>query len=129
MIKLWRFMDYHSEANNNAIEDWYLNSSAAVRAVFDVTLNHLAGSEMWYGLREFKMLKGKHSRLGEIRFMTGNVQYRILGFFGPGAREFTMLVGCEKRQWIYRPPNAMDLALKRLSLLRQGRGTIREHRL
>jgi hypothetical protein len=126
-MTFWRFMDYCSEAGNNLIEEWYFDHDASVQADFDTTLDLLAGTHDWRGLREFKMLAGKHSRLGEIRFKTKKVQYRIAGFFGPPSRAFTLLVGCEKRQRIYKPPDAFDVALKRLSLYRQGRGTIREH--
>ncbi len=69
---------------------------------------------------------GRHG-LGEIRFKSGNVQYRPVGSFGPGERMFTLWVGCKKKQNIYDPPDAFDLALKRRRLYAQGRGSLREH--
>jgi hypothetical protein len=126
-MKSWRFMDYCSEAGNNLIKEWYRRQDEAVQADFDVTLNNLAGTVDWRGLKEFKALHGKHRGLGEIRFKTNNVQYRPVGFFGPGRREFTLLVGCKKKQQIYDPPDAFDLALKRRTFWTQGKGTIVEH--
>jgi hypothetical protein len=125
-MKYWRFMDYYSEAGNDLIEDWYRGQSPGVRADFDVTLRNLAGTVDWHGLTEFKALHGKHSGLGEIRFKSGKVQYRPVGRFGPGQREFTLLVGCYKKQRVYEPPDAFDLALRRWSLYKQGRATIHE---
>lgn len=68
---------------------------------------------------------GRHG-LGEIRFKTANVQYRPIGSFGPGERTFTIWVGCSKKQKIYDPPNAIDLALRRKNLYTQGRGSLHE---
>jgi hypothetical protein len=125
-MKYWRFMDYCSEAGNDLIEEWYLDQDAEVRADFDVTLRNLAGTHDWHGLNEFKMLHGKQGGFGEIRFKTRNVQYRPIGRFGPNKREFTLLVGCHKKQRVYEPPDALDLAVKRWNLYTQGRASIRE---
>ena len=120
-------MDYYSEAGNNLIEKWYSELNEGAQSDFDTTLNNLTGINDWHGLKEFKMLHGKHSGLGEIRFKSGNVQYRAVGFFGPGRGDFTLLVGCEKRQRVFRPADAFDLALRRKRLCGQGRGTLHEH--
>lgn len=127
--KFWKFSDYCSEAGTNLIQAWYDDQPVEAQADFDVTLNNLAGLRDWRGLNEFKLLKGKHQKLGEIRFKTLNVQYRPVGCFGPGQREFTILVGCIKKQNVYQPPDAFDLALKRRSLLRQGRASTNERDL
>lgn len=128
-MKYWRFMDYYSEAGNNLIEKWYndeLNEDA--QADFDTTLNHLAGTQNWRGLKEFRFLSvGKYKGLGEIRFKTSNVHYRPVGFFGPDQSQFTLLVGCKKKGKVYDPPDAFDLAVSRRSLWRRGIGGIHEH--
>jgi len=36
--------------------------------------------------------------IGEIRFDLHNVEYRIYGYFGPGARQFTMIKACSGKQ-------------------------------
>jgi len=126
-MKTWRFWNYCSEAGNNLIERWYQDQNASVQADFDVTLNNLAGMQDWRDTHEFKMLKGKFSGLGEIRFKTGNVQYRPVGMFGPGEKTFTILVVSYKKGSVYHPPDAFDLALRNKSLIAQGRGRIVEH--
>ncbi|HCC57738.1 MAG TPA: hypothetical protein DEQ47_10840 [Solibacterales bacterium] len=55
-MRIWRFMDYCSEAGNDLIEEWYLRQPAAVQADFDVTLKNLSIAEDWRGLTSFKTL-------------------------------------------------------------------------
>jgi hypothetical protein len=126
-MKHWRFMAYISEAGTNLILKWYESLDEDAQADFDITLNILAGTQDWRGLKQFKILSGKYVNLGEIRFVTNKVQYRPVGYFGPNTRQFTLLIGCSKKGRVYKPPDAFDTALKRLSLFRQGRGSIHEH--
>src|SRR5437762_2423997 len=114
IIRPWRFFDYCSEAGNNLIEEWYQNQAEEAQADFDTTLKYLSITEDWRGLKEFKML-GRDG-LGEIRFRTNNVQYRPAGSFGPGDRMFTIWVGCKKKQNVFDPPDAFEIAIKRRSL-------------
>ena len=82
---------------------------------FDVAREYLEQRSRDDWLRpHFDMLSGKKWReLGEIRFKVDK-QYRILGFFGPGRAEFTMLVGSSKKGKNYDPRNALDTALDRM---------------
>lgn len=123
-MALWKFMDFHSEAGNNLIDDWYEDLDVQARADFDATLRNLSITPDWRGLREFKHL-GRNG-LCEIRFKTRNVQYRPTGFFGPGDRVFSIYVGAKKKQRVYDPPNAFELAIKRRDGLKQGKGSLRE---
>ncbi|MBV9759819.1 MAG: type II toxin-antitoxin system RelE/ParE family toxin [Acidobacteriaceae bacterium] len=123
-MALWRFMEYYSPAGNNLIEEWYLGLSEAAQAEFDVTLKTLAITENWRGMAEFKHL-GKDG-LCEIRFSADNIQYRPAGFFGPGARVFSIYVGCHKKGKIYYPPEAFDLAAKRRRKVENGEASLNE---
>jgi len=123
-MSLWRFFDYHSPAGNNLIEEWYLGIPVMAQADFDVTLKLLSITADWHGLQEFKALGRKG--LCEIRFKSGGVQYRPCGFFGPGERAFSIYVGCYKKQRIYEPPDAFDLAIKRRGLVKRGEATVHE---
>jgi Phage derived protein Gp49-like (DUF891) len=123
-MAVWRFFDFHSEANNNLIEEWYKARDAQVRADFDTTLKNLSIASDWRGMKEFKHLGRKG--LCEIRFKTANVQYRVAGFFGPGERTFSLFVGAVKKQKVYDPPDAFDRAIKRRDGLKQGKGSLRE---
>lgn len=116
-------MDYCSPAGKNLIEDWYQSLGPSAKADFDTTLKTLAITEDWRGLKQFKMLQ---RGLGEIRFKTDNVQYRPAGFFGPGERTFSIYVGCTKKQNVYDPPDAFELARKRKANVDSGQGGLRE---
>jgi hypothetical protein len=116
-------MDYCSPAGNNLIQEWYEDLLPQARADFDTTLKTLAIASEWRELKQFKAL-GKG--LGEIRFKSGGVQYRPAGYFGPGARTFSIYVGCHKKQNIYDPPNAFELAAKRKAKVEAGEGSLCE---
>jgi len=75
-------------------------------------------------MKEFKHLGRKG--LCEVRFSTANVQYRALGFFGPGEHTFSLYVGATHKQKVYNPPNAFDLAIKRSNNVKNGKGSLRE---
>lgn len=125
----WKFIDYCSPAGNNLIEKWYSKLPIQAQTDFDVTLKLLSITTDWRDLQEFKRLTGKHSQLGEIRFTSNKVRYRPAGYFGPGASTFTILIGCTKKQNIYDPPHAFDLALKRKGLLEQGKASTHERKI
>ena len=123
-MALWKFMDFHSEAGNNLSEAWYSKLDVQARADFDTTLKNLSIAPDWRGMKEFKHLGRKG--LCEIRFRTANVQYRPAGFFGPGEHTFSIYVGAKKKQRVYDPPDALELAIKRRDGLKQGKGSLRE---
>jgi len=123
-MALWRFLDYHSAAGNNLIEEWYLDQPEEAQAEFDVTLKILSITEDWRGMPEFNCL-GRDG-LCEIRFKAGKIQYRPAGFFGPGAKCFSIYVGCRKKGRIYTPPDAFDLAIKRKGKVARGEAFLRE---
>lgn len=100
------------------IDDWLGRQSADVRAAMDVALEFLQQRPRNEWRRpEFDLLSGKFRAIGEIRLKVDK-QYRILGSFGPGHGEFTLLVGSNKKGRNYDPPNAMDTALDRLGQMK-----------
>lgn len=117
-------MDYCSPAGNNLIEEWYWDLPDEAQAEFDVVLKVLSITEDWRGLSEFEVL-GREG-LCTIRFRAGKVQYRPAGFFGPGAKCFSIYVGCKKKGGVYTPPDAFDLAMKRRARVLRGEASLRE---
>lgn len=111
------------------IADWYQGLPTDARADFDFVIQELSGTKEWRGTGRTKLLHGKHSGFVEIIFKTNNVQYRPVGCFGPDRRQFSLLVGCSKKQRVYTPPDAFDLAVRRWALLQQRRGSLCEHLL
>ena len=123
-MALWKFMDYCSPAGNDLIEEWYLDLPEEAQAEFDVTLKALSIVEDWREMSEFDSL-GREG-LCEIRFKSANVQYRPAGFFGPGAKCFSIYVGCQKKGKVYSPPDAFDLAIKRKGKVARREASLRE---
>jgi hypothetical protein len=117
-------MDYCSPVGNNLIESWYGDLPEEAQAEFDVTLKTLSITEDWRGMTEFKTL-GLEG-LCEIRFKALNVQYRPLGYFGPGAKRFSIYVGCKKKGTVYTPPDAFDLASKRWGKVQRREASLHE---
>jgi len=117
-------MDYCSPAGNNLIEEWYLGLPEEGQAAFDVTLKALSITEDWREMSEFKSL-GMNG-LCEIRFKSGNVQYRPAGYFGPGPKCFSIYVGSYKKGKVYNPPDAFDLAKKRKGNVARGEASLYE---
>jgi hypothetical protein len=124
IMALWRFMDYCSPARNNLIEEWYQSLPDEAKSEFDVALKVLSIVEDWRGVHEFKCLG--FGGLCEIRFKALNVQYRPAGYFGPGARCFSIYVGCKKKGKVYTPPDAFDLASERRCRVLRGEATLSE---
>jgi len=97
------------------IDDWYNRQSDDVQGAVDVALEFLSQRPRLEWRRpEFDLLSGKLRSIGEIRLKVDK-QYRILGFFGPGRSDFTMLIGSSKKGKNYDPTNTMETALDRMA--------------
>lgn len=113
-LALWTIRCYVSPGGRDMFDDWYKRRSDAVQAATEVVLEFLVQRPRNEWRRpEFDLLSGKHREIGEIRFKVDK-QYRILGFFGPGRSDFTLLLGSSKKGKQYDPKNALDTALGRL---------------
>jgi hypothetical protein len=114
MLELWIFRCYVSPSGRDLFQVWYDDQTEAVQAAVDVALEFLVQRPRDEWRRPaFDLLSGKMRELGEIRFKVDK-QYRILGFFGPNASEFTMLIGASKKGSNYDPRNALETALERM---------------
>lgn len=112
----WTIKGFCNDRRKLFDED-YQSQQAAVRADFRTVLNGLRDQvaiEGWSRPNGFDRLKGKYRELGKLRFKVKNVQHRPLGFFGPGAREFTLLIWATERDGKFDPPNVRDTALERM---------------
>lgn len=56
--------------------------------------------------------------IGEVRFKVERINYRALGFFGPGRNEFTFCFFATKTN-VFDPRNAIDTAIERKLLVEQ----------
>jgi hypothetical protein len=127
IVVVWVFRDYVSPSGRNQIADWYTGLRPQVKADFDRLIQILERTREW---REpfFKRLKGKKYRgLGEFRWETARVQYRIIGCVGSRSGEYVLLIGCIHKGSVYNPPECLDTAVQRMKFLRDGKGGTRTH--
>jgi hypothetical protein len=115
MLALWTFKCYVSPAGRDMVDHWYCRQSDGVQSAVDVALEYLRQRPRNEWRRpDFDLLSGKMRAVGEIRLKVDK-QYRILGFFGPGQSEFTMLIGSSKKGSSYDPTNTLETALDRMA--------------
>jgi hypothetical protein len=82
-------------------------------ARWDAKIDHIRNLEkaLWPG-NLFTELTGFRT-IWEMKFTLQNMQWRPLGFFGPGRFEFTFLIGAIERNGRFEPQSAPKLALER----------------
>jgi hypothetical protein len=132
----WRFLDYVTIDGRNPIQEWYAMQDDAVKAALDFTIHQLKVTDDWLlpkrrkSAKQFSLLDGKHSGLGELRFWPEDRRiFRVPGIYRQTEREFIMFGGCEKRLRgiIQIPPDAFDVALKLKFALEAGKGRVIDH--
>lgn len=116
----WKFLDYVNAQGGNEIREW-IDSLDVKRAriKIDVRLRDLQAVEQlrypyvekWVGEPD----------VYEVRIVFGNVQYRLLGCYGPARREFTLLIGATMRDDKLDPRNAVEVAKTRMPLIKDRR--------
>lgn len=108
-------------ARRKVFDEEYGEQSVAAKAEFRALLNVLRDQPIAGWTRpDFDRLGGKYRELGKLRFKADKTQHRPIGFFGPGQREFTLLVWATERDGKYAPPGVRDTALQRMKLIQSG---------
>lgn len=122
---LWTFFDFQYANDSNPIEEWYSSDlSEESRYTFHKILKDsrkIASHINWSAFKRFLKGKYKERRIWELAFFSDGRQYRVLGVFGPGEKQATLLVGCYHKGVVYTPTNALETAFKRAGLLLEGR--------
>ena len=110
-MREWVFRCFLSAHGKDLIDDWIgdLPSRARARFLEIVTALRDQPSDEW-GRPDFAPLHGQCRGLNEIRFDWGGVEYRALGFFGPGRGEFTFVYGAQERGGQFKPPDTCKTA-------------------
>ena len=117
---------YISPAGNNKVVQWIdgldPNASEAARAVLRI----MQRKRIWES-PDWKRMSGSPDlkQLGEIRWETENVQYRVIGRLDKS--EFKAMIECIHKQKRYDPPDALETAEKRWKEIRTGRGRVERH--
>jgi Phage derived protein Gp49-like (DUF891) len=116
-MESWIIRCYLDDRGNDVIDAWLSGKPQKVLAKF---LDRMGGlrdqpQHRWNGTRT-KQLTG-YEGLVEVRFKAAKVQYRPIGFFGPGRMEFTLLVGAIEKGGEFIPKNAPDVAQERKAIV------------
>lgn len=123
----WLFLDY-IERNINVIQEWLYNKRfvpVKARAKIQRILLQLAGTALW--TRPLASNLDDYPEIVEIRVRWMNTQYRLLGYRGPGAREFTLLFPALEKDDQFVPLNAPEVAMNRMAAVQLERSRSREH--
>jgi len=124
----WLLLDY-IERDGNPIRDWLDDKTRVptkAKAKIQRILMQLAGTRLW--TRPLASNLDDYPGIVEIRIRWMNVQHRLLGFRGPGEREFTLLFPALEKDDQFVPLNAPSIAVGRMSVVQSDRSRVREHR-
>jgi len=98
----------------NVVDEWLADLGdrrAVIASVLNVRLSYLREEprDKWEMPFYRAALKG-YRDIGEIRFTCFDTQFRVFGFFGPMAGQYTLLGGATHKKNQYNPTNAIDNA-------------------
>jgi len=121
----WMFLAFQSDMGVHYIHDWLDSLNADEENEFVAVLEGLQvlPRPLW-GRPQFALLGNTYPGIGEIRFKVERKQFRVFGFFGPSAMQFTLLHACGKQRSNLK--HEMGLALRRKSLLERNEGSVYE---
>jgi len=117
----WKFRIF-KDAGVDVIEEWLTSLPPNIEERFRQLLVHMENTQNW--VRPFFDKLTGYENVYEI-ILKSNIQYRLLGGYGPGRREFTLLKGATKagaskgKPATWNPKNAREIADKRSKLIAQ----------
>ena len=124
----WRLLQYVSSSGRRAIEDWRKQLPVgAPQAYLDTFLKLMVKRNKWEP-PDIKPLKGRGVGLTELRWQSGRVPHRIIGY-QTGEHEYLMLIGCTHNAKKYNPPDAIDTARRRREAIQKGDASSVEYKL
>jgi len=91
-MSCWTFRVF-KDGGANVIEQRLTSLPPSIEERFRTLLIHMANTQSW--VRPFFDKLSGYKNVYEI-IIKSNIQYRLLGCFGPGRREFTLLIEATK---------------------------------
>ena len=120
MITLTQFVD---ENGHKPVQSHYADSTDDLRVTFDVATDYLLAQHRgdWRRPAAAKLMKGKGFRdYFEIRFKSGRLQQRPIGFFHPDDHTFVLLLWATEKGGKLQPENWRATADNRRKLIESG---------
>jgi Phage derived protein Gp49-like (DUF891) len=108
----WVFRTYRRANGRDDVREWHAQLSPTDRAKVLTILQYLRDQPRDKWMRpDFDQLRGKSAGLGEIRCKLSGVQHRLIGCFGPGRMNFTLLVVVIKKGRTFEPRDWEKIAV------------------
>jgi hypothetical protein len=110
------------DAGADVIDEWLTSLPPRIEERFRALLLHMENTQNW--VRPFFDKLTGYENVYEI-ILRSSKQYRLLGAYGPGRREFTLLIGATKagaskgKPATWSPRNARKIADQRSKLIIQ----------
>lgn len=123
-MKIWTFKIFGEKKSD--VDDWINGLSPKAHAKMDYIISCMEITMDWTKTSYFSPLKG-YRGICEIKFCVQNKQYRPLGCYGPGEKEFTILFGAWEEGDRFNPQRAPRIAAKRREDVRKGREYTHEY--
>lgn len=131
MPREWRFLDFVDRGGENQIRRWLNEQPPKVKAHINALIRNLAILDRPFTRQDKVGLLRKPPCAGEqlieLIAKIDKVQYRPIGWYGPEAREVTLLLGAIERGGELDPRNACHIAKQRKNLVKGDRGYVRDH--
>lgn len=90
-MNVWTFYDFLDGRGFNLIRQWLDGLPVGARAKINTRIVFMRAIPVWPE-QYISALKGWPALL-ELRVVSSGSQFRPLGFYGPGRREFTLVLG------------------------------------
>ncbi len=114
-MKIWAFKVFLKDKTTNVIEEWLEGLPTKAQVKIDERINYLAITPQW--VRPYFDILHGYEGIHEIRVILQNIQYRLLGCFGPREKEFTLLIGSKEIGSKFNPASAPTIAQQRRKLI------------
>lgn len=119
----WTFLDFHSARGVNEIHTWLNSKDGPKKAKINARIAALQGFPI-FPEQYFSAYKG-WDHLYELRAVYAGVQYRPFGFYGPGRRGFTLLIGGTEKGTF--PKQLLEAAHERRKVVIDDPGRVGRH--
>jgi hypothetical protein len=113
----WKFKVFLKDKTTNVIADWLNGLPKEDRAKIRTRINYLKTAQPPWP-KTFCKKYVPYEKIYELLIQ----RYRPLGFFGPGAREFTLLIGAKEKGDKMIPKTAPETAESRRKLIIEEEG-------
>lgn len=125
MMNMWKFYDFLDARGVNLIRQWLDKIPAKASAKIDARILFMRPmpDQVWPE-QYVSALKG-WPKLVELRVGSAGNQYRPVGFYGPGRREFTIVLGAIEKGKL--PDRVLKVANDNRNIVLADRSRIREH--